>query len=98
MQANTAHSPALLNENSPLESVSAILKDSKKSSKIIPINEEWLSEFSCIFDQLITGDDGDAVGRSMWFDMGEEWREARRTGSAHACSDAEKEAEAWNIE
>ena len=98
MQENTALSTALPTQNGSLESESAILKDSRTSSTIIPLNEEWLTEFSCIFDQLITGDDGDAVGRSMWFDMGEEWREARRTGSAHACSDAEKEAEAWNIE
>jgi hypothetical protein len=60
------------------------------------INAQWLAEFTASFEQMIEGEDGEAVGRMLWADSGDDWRAARAEGDAHAYHDAEAEADAWN--
>src|SRR5450830_1029986 len=60
------------------------------------INFSWLAEFSSAFEQLIEGEDGDAVGRQLWKDSDSAWRAARANGADLAYEDATTEAEAWN--
>lgn len=42
------------------------------------INFSWLAEFRSAFEQLIEGEDGDAVGRQLWKDSDSAARQLRR--------------------
>lgn len=62
----------------------------------MPINPIWLVKFTATFEQQIEGEDGAAVGRQLWQDQDDNWREARMTSVELACQDATAEAEAWD--
>lgn len=58
------------------------------------INKQWLAKFTCSFEHLVEGEDGEAVGRQLWADSDDAWRAARTNGAALAYDDAMAEAEA----
>lgn len=60
------------------------------------INAQWLAEFVAGFEQQVEGEDGGAVGRQLWIDMDDAWREERAAKPSMGCEDALAEAKAWN--
>lgn len=62
----------------------------------MPINAQWLSEFTSSFEQLVEGEEGEIVGRQIWMGYAEADCAARIANPTMGYDDALAEADAWN--